>query len=268
MLNGLAPSGLSLPAERSVEVDRARRRRALIGATVVVAATLVVIVGWYVRSGPMIRLGFTDTLVMRFNTAVWMLLIAVAAVARMRPVRWALLAVVLASAAVTILEYRLSFNAGIDELLVKDWDSATGTFAAGRPSEITAVAVICLIAGLLLVDLRRTRLAQAFMLVPLALAMLTVYGYAFGSTALYSIGPYSAVGFDTGLVLALLTAVCLLTVPGGAAEWVSFGHDPGARLLRWLVPTALVVAPFAAWLIHKAAEHGFYDEDMELGLVV
>jgi len=268
MLNGLAPSGLSLPAERSVEVDRARRRRALIGATVVVAATLVVIVGWYVRSGPMIRLGFTDTLVMRFNTAVWMLLIAVAAVARMRPVRWALLAVVLASAAVTILEYRLSFNAGIDELLVKDWDSATGTFAAGRPSEITAVAVICLIAGLLLVDLRRTRLAQAFMLVPLALAMLTVYGYAFGSTALYSIGPYSAVGFDTGLVLALLTAVCLLTVPGGAAEWISFGHDPGARLLRWLVPTALVVAPFAAWLIHKAAEHGFYDEDMELGLVV
>ena len=58
MLNGLAPSGLSMPDERSDEVGRARRTRVLIGAIVVVAATLVVIVGWYAHSGSLTRLGF------------------------------------------------------------------------------------------------------------------------------------------------------------------------------------------------------------------
>ena len=268
MLNGLAPSGLSMPDERSDEVGRARRRRALVGAFLVIAATLVVIVGWYVHSGAMTRLGFHNTLVMRMNTAVWILLLAVATVMRQQWVRLVLVFAVLVTAVLTVLEYRLGFNAGIDQFLVHDWDSSSGTFAAGRPSETSAFSVICLGIGLLRVEMGRYRSAQVFMLVPLALASLTIYGYAFGSVELYSIGPYSAVGFDTGLVMALLTVVCLLNVPGGSAEWIMFGADPGARLLRWLVPTALLFAPFAAWLIHKGAQHGYYDEDMELGLVV
>ena len=268
MLNGLAPSGLSMPDERSDEVGRARRTRVLIGAVVVITATLVVIVGWYAHSGSMIRLGFDNTLVMRMNTAVWMLLLAVAVIVRWRWVRWVLLFAVLITALLTVLEYRLGFDAGIDQFLVNDWDSAAGTFAEGRPSETSAFAVICLAIGLLRVDMGRYKTAEVFMLVPLALSMLTIYGYAFGSTQLYSIGPYSAVGFDTGLVMILLTGVCMLSVPEGAAEWIWFGPDPGARLLRWLVPTALVVAPFTAWLIHKGADRGYYDEDMQLGLVV
>ena len=252
--------------EQAAWPERARAV-VLVGAVLVVTLCLVVIAGWYLRSDRMIRLGVPDTIPMRMNTAVWLLAVPIAVATRQRGVRWALAGLVLVTAGLTILEYRLSVDFGIDELLVEDW-ATPDLLVAGRPSETTALALILLGVSVLLLDLGRHMLAQACALAPLAVGMLTIYGYAFGSEALYTLGPYSAVAFDTGVVLSLTSLVALVAVPGGVVQWIVFGADPGARIQRWLSPTALVAVPVVAFLIQEGEQRGEYDVAMALALVV
>ena len=73
--------------------------------------------------------------------------------------------------------------------------------------------------------------------------MVAVWGYAYGVSSMYRVGPYSSMAFHTAVSIVVLSLLGLLAVRQGTLQWISFGRDPGAVLQRILIPLAVVLLP-------------------------
>ena len=102
----------------------------------------------------------------------------------------------------------------------------------------------------------------------LALALLAIYGYSFGTGELYRFSELTPMAMNTAGLIVLVSVAVGLSLPGGVFQWVAFGNDWGARLQRTLVPVGVVILPGAAWLLHRGVERGTYDATLAFTLMV
>jgi PAS domain S-box-containing protein len=242
--------------ERGVTVIVGR----LLGAAVA-ALGVVSLVGWALEREPLTRLvGGSASL--KVNTAICFALLGWAVVVdgRERQRVRTVLEVAAGAIAVATLFEHLHGSLGIDELLLDDPFTTAG--APGRMSIGSALALALVAGGMLGLDsLRReVRLAAHLpLIVGGGIGLVGLIGYASGLEDLYW-GATMALDTAAGLLVLGVAAFAVAPLEGILA--ILSRPSPGGRLLRRLVPAA-VLAP-AAFLvpIGRGADLGLYGFDV------
>ena len=214
-------------------------------ALVVMALGLVVVAGWLLDIEPLKRVlpGFAS---MKFNCALGLLLAGGALFFREKPaLRGGLAAAVGLLGVLTLGQYFLGLNFGIDQLFIR-----AEVEAGEMPGRMGFLAALFfLLSGVALALMGKPRRTVAGVRWADVLAIIVgigsldmLLGYALGARDLYSIPGYSFVALHTAAGFAVLAAGVLCAVPEGvvALLW----HVRGTGRLLWLgfgVLTALLI---------------------------
>jgi diguanylate cyclase (GGDEF)-like protein/PAS domain S-box-containing protein len=247
-------------------------------ALLVAAVAVLVLVGWQTDSAALKAIR-TGTLPMASGGAVALLLSGISLwllnprhdgsawsrVARLLP--W----LVVALGGLTLAEYLLHANFGIDELFFPDPGLTVQTGHRGRMSMATSVALLLLGSALLLVRLRSRPAQRIARLVTLATAVMLLVGllgFFYGQASLYALPMYYGIAVHTLAVLLLLAIGILAIQParGFASLLVSAGA--GGKLARRLLPYAFAVPLVLGWLRLQGERAGFYTGDLGADLVM
>ncbi len=149
-------------------------------------------------------------------------------------------------------------------------EAAGGTFP-GRMSGGTAWSVTLLAIGLLSLRVRPGwwhHLGQAVTLGALGIGALALEGYLFNQRELYHFSPYGSMAIHTALLITGLALGTLAATPGRgvAATWTS-GFD-GGRMVRLVLPAALLASFVMAWLMLRGQQAGYYDPTVGLAILM
>ena len=181
---------------------------------------------------------------MKANTASAFLLLAGAlyCAAKRRNFRWqqglALGAVLLGF--LTLLEYALGFNFGMDELLFRD---PVRSLYPGRMSPITAANFVLMGTAMLLPRFKWSDYAKESLALMVALAStFAIVGYLYGVPALYGAvsNSYSAMALHTGVNFLLLAIGFLFVERETGFVRVFRGPSIASMVARYLVPVAFL----------------------------
>jgi len=242
------------------------QRLHIVFAAAVLAIAAAVLTGWALDISALktVLPGLTT---MKANTAAGLAAGALALVLQGRSRGWArgtagaasLLA--LALGALTLCEYGLHLDLGIDELLFADPATTSRPFN-GRMSPATALGLVATGLGLGLLGFGSGRkavtAAHALALVPAAVGYLSLAGYAYGIESLYNFGPYVSVALHTGVGLALLAAG-MLRVRQDEGWAHGLASQPIAYDVLVRVAALAMVVPFLAGLVVVGGiRAGFY----------
>jgi diguanylate cyclase (GGDEF)-like protein/PAS domain S-box-containing protein len=204
---------------------------------------------------------------MKFNTAICVTVLGVA-VARLDR-RWmSRLASFCAAliAGLTMVEYVCGWDLGIDQTIFRDAEGL-----AVHPGRMAASTALCLVLGAVgLWGLRRARrrVVTATALAMVLVGWLGALGYLFGVEALYAFGPFSTMAGHTTVAMVLLGVGLLASTPDGVLPWIVRGGDPGAALLRRVIPVTFAGLPALAWVRLLGEHRGWYGTAFGLGIMV
>lgn len=237
------------------EWERRGRARSLVLAVAVAALSVVVVVGWVAGIEELVSPVGRPTST-KFLTAVMALMLAGAIATLRGPLRDVLAGLAAALALLVLTEWALGRSLGIDELVVDDFLSRS---YPGRPSVLTGVCMLSLSAAVVLVPRGLNRVGATLAVLPAMVATASVFAHLYGAEEIYRAQAAISMALLTAVIVGLLSVAVLMTVPHGVLQWVSYGTDPGAGLLRLIVPIALVGIPVIGWLRVKGQDEGLFD---------
>ena len=244
---------------------------------------LLILLGISVVAGWLLRIEELKAVVpglstMKFNTAVGFVLAGLGIAAAGRETR--LLVHVAAIAGLllgaiglaTIVQYGSGLHLGIDEAVVADKGTLSGSGHPGRMSLLTAFAFSMLGSAVVLLAYagRRTTIVLAHILAigAGATALLAIAGYAFGAQAFWGIGRYTAIAVHTAAGLLVAAAATLMT--RAEQGWFEpFVDSPAARsLLTRLLPFSLLLPVALGTIIMFGAGIGIYNAPYGFALFI
>ena len=176
-----------------------------------------------------------------------------------------LAACALAIAGLTLSQDAFGWNLGIDELLAADPSSPD---RPGRPAPSTAALLGMLAIAVLRLDavsLAR-RSSQTLALVTATVALITVCGYVYGVSVLYTIPGFGSISVYTALALLILSVSVLAAQPRGGLMMVLSADTVGGMLARRLLPVIVVVPIGIGWMRLVGERRGLYDTAFGLAL--
>jgi signal transduction histidine kinase len=250
------------------EWERRGRTRSVVLGGMVGLVSLLVIAGWVVESRPLVS-PFSHATAMKFLSAVMALTLAASVVAIGGRTRDGMAGVTALLSVVVLAEWVSGASFGLDEVVVDDFlKTVTPTPYPGRPSVLTCLCFLSLSAAVVLVPRGRTRLGSALAWLPAAVGLVITFAHVYDAAQIYRSESATTMALLTGLVVMLLAIAVLLTVPHGVLQWVSFGTDPGAGLLRLITPIALFAIPFIGWLRVQGQSEGMFDTEVGSALLM
>jgi signal transduction histidine kinase len=230
----------------------------------VVGLGLLTLVGWTFERKSLTSL--VDPANLKVNTA--LCLVALGAAAMLQRTRHERLRTVLEVAAgvlavATLFEHIRGTSLGIDELLLQDPFTTTG--APGRMSLGSALALALAATGMLGIDSLRRRVrvaAHAPLVTAGAIGLVGLIGYASGLGDLYWKSDVTSMALQAAAgIVVLVTAVFVLAPVEGAIAAV-LRPSAGGRLLRRMLPAALLVPAAFVIPIGRGANAGLYGFDV------
>ncbi|TWO78665.1 PAS domain S-box protein, partial [Denitratisoma oestradiolicum] len=252
--------------------------RRLGGVSIVVGS--MVLLGWLLDI-PTLKSLHPDLVTMKANTALCFLSGGVslylwhgsdASLRQQRAASWCAQALVLVGG-LTLAEYLLGRDFGIDQLLFREAEGAVATSSPGRMAPNTALSFILL--GLALTNLTRSRqedqlprYSQELALAALVIALIALFGYAYGVHTLYGFASYTRMAVHTMGAFLVLASGVLIAVPNQGLMAVVTAPGSGGQLARRLLPAALAIPAIVGWLFMEGARKGAYDMAFALTLVV
>lgn len=130
---------------------------------------------------------------------------------------------------------------------------------ATLPSMASGVSLLVLSAAALLAYTGRLVAAQIVGIFALVTATIALLGYAYDVDSLYSTRPFTTVALHSALAGALLAVALLASIDGGGLTWALKGPDPGAHLVRRLLPITFVGLPVLGLGVLLLLRHGLVD---------
>jgi len=264
---------VGLPWRRSR--DKARVLGVLAGSGVV-GVGLLVLVGWLFDvsflKGPVPGL-----VQMKADAAIGFLALGAALLVTMsapsplrRRVTRLLAGVAVLIGVLTLFEYVLGRNLGLDELLFRD-SSAVLTVHRGRLAPQTAINFTCLGLAILFLttgSARLRRLVGVLTGFSLVLAMFALIGYAYGATALAGAPSLTPIALHSAITFVLLCVGIAVADPAGLGAEVLRGQSSGSVVARRLLPLSIVVFPVFGWLRLLGERHHLYSTATGAALLV
>jgi signal transduction histidine kinase len=165
--------------------------------------------------------------------------------------------------AATLLQHVSGLNLGIDDLLMfgRTW-GRVGVLVPGRMGPPASLSWTFIGAALLLAagsSARARRWAPAVALVPALVSSLSLIGYMYGASVLYSIPTLTVIALQTATFIFAISLGIMLSVPEHGIVQVFSRRTPGALLARRTLPFLFLI-PIALGVIRHLGERaGLYD---------
>lgn len=167
-------------------------------------------------------------------------------------------------AGLTLAEYGIGIDLGIDQALIADGESLHDP---GRMAPATAFSILLLGFGAMALLGGHILAGQALALPAGALSTLAIVGYANGAESLYELSPFSSCALHTAIAVALLT-ISLLSLEPHKGFMNLFNSDSmGSVSARRLLPPAFAAPPVLSWLGRIGERNGLYDNNMAAVMV-
>lgn len=167
-------------------------------------------------------------------------------------------------AMLTLVEYALGLNLGVDQLLPAD-TGASETAYPGRMSPHTAFTFILVSIALLLMDVKNRSLqAQSLALGAGFISLLALTGYAYGVGPLYSFSEGIGIALPTAVTFLILSLGILFARPDHGFMTLLASESTGGFVARRFLPIALAVPLALGWLRLKVEQAGFYSTEVGL----
>jgi signal transduction histidine kinase/CheY-like chemotaxis protein len=173
--------------------------------------------------------------------------------------------------AMTVIQYVVNVDLGVDALLLfgRPW-GRLGAVAPGRMGPPAATSFTLLGIGLLFAAgiLRFRPLAPAFGLMVAGIATLSLMGYIFKASVLYTVPRLTTIAFQTSTVLFALGMGLVAALP--EEQPIRLLRDPGAAglLARRALPFIIVLPVVLGFLVEKGVIAGLYDPRMGTATLV
>jgi len=230
--------------------DRCRVAASALGLAAAAVGAFVW-VGWVIGL-PTLASVWPGLATMKPNTAACFVLaglaLALAQAPRLAAVRIVLAAAGATLSVLTLTEYALGTNIGIDNVLMHVTAASAADTTPGRMAASTALGHAGTGLALVLLDADRWRIGMRVgALCALAIGMLAILGYLFDVQALYSVFSLSSVAIHTALGLTALGAGVLLARPADGTMGLITGSTAGGLVARRLLPFAIVVPMAIGW---------------------
>ena len=249
------------------------------------AGLLVVTIGAVVLSGwaldiSRLRGPIPGLIEMKVNTAIAFVMTGSAlwllrregASPRARIVAQACALIGFAIGALSLAEYILGRNLGIDELLFRDprESAADPTVNPGRLAPQTTVSFMLIGASLVVLDAQRAlhRAAEACALLAAGIAFSALLGYVYATGQFKAVGAFHPMAVHTAAAFMVLSMGVLLARPDRGVVRALRADGPGSHLARRLLPLVLVALPVIGWLRVRGEHAGWYDPDAGTALLV
>jgi len=181
---------------------------------------------------------------------------------------WALARLSSVVAAATFLEYVAGVDLRIDELLVQDGPRPEGALHPGRMSPITAFGLVVLGSALTLFPSRSAvprAIAGVLALVGALVGFVAVFGYLYGASSLYRLGPAIRISEYTAAAMVLVAAGALSLWPEGTFARIFVRRTAGGVVMRRLF-FPVVLTPTVLGLLGQAAQREGIDESLATAL--
>jgi signal transduction histidine kinase/ActR/RegA family two-component response regulator len=174
-------------------------------------------------------------------------------------------AFVAAIGAAVLIEYATGIDFGIDALFLfnRPW-GGSGVIAPGRMGPPGAVSWTMLGLSMLFASTSPARrwpraLAPVLALMAMSIASLTLLGYLYGVTALYTIPLVTIIALQTSTFILAVSIGVTMTVPERAPMAIVNDTSPAGALVRRILP-AVIVVPIGLGLLRLWGEQaGLYD---------
>jgi PAS domain S-box-containing protein len=181
-----------------------------------------------------------------------------------------LLIIVLLFSAVTIFEYMFVWNAGIDELLMKEGPGTTATIYPGRMAESTAFCFILLSLALLVTDNRFSRdnlIAQLIALTTGLICILPQLGYAYKEPELFTFISPTPMALNTSITIFIISIGVFFMRPSSGLLKVLSSDGIGGIFARRLFPVIIVLPILFIW-VRLAIETSRYElKTIDFGII-
>ncbi|MGE0705628.1 MAG: ATP-binding protein [Vicinamibacterales bacterium] len=249
-------------------------RRAILFAQVtsllIAAAGFGVLAGWFLNIPPLTSLFLPGPTVktntgLSFACAAIANLLLISSFAAHRPVRLAgvLFATIPAViGALTLSQHVVGWDLGIDQLLALE---APGALATASPNRLgpPASTAFLLIGSSLLLGQRSSAysksLSQFVASVTSALALLSLMGFAYGFTELYSVAQYTGIALATAIALFILSVSIQAGRPEVGLTALVVREDEVGVFARRLLPAAILMPFVIGWALARVYGTGIID---------
>ena len=229
-----------------------RRNRAItVISCLAIATGIVVILGWALNILILKQIipGFSN---MVFNTALCFVLLGGALLTTQYTHRkyWNIAYLLLTFSGtligvVTLLQFIFHFNAGIDELFVKDTEKVSPTHLfLGRMAFNSAICITIFGSGLLILALKKRTfdlLAQWLFHTVTILSAIALVGYLYGVSLFSSVFYISSMATQTAVLFFVLSIAASLLNPGTGITWLFTGKLIGNQMAKRLFTLMLTM---------------------------
>ena len=243
-------------------------------AITVMATGLLVLAGWALNL-PFLKGPVPGLVQMKANTAIGLLamgfslfLLTLTPSDGLRRAAGVAGGVAVLIGALTVAEYLLGRNLGIDELVFRD-ENGIATVHPGRLAPQTAIDFLCLGSALVAMSGRRARhsLVDAFTGLGLVIALFAVLGYVYGASSLNKLPSLTPMALHTAIACLILSVGVAASHRGGFFVSGLTGHRIGSVAARRLLPFVLLL-PALGWLRLKGQAAGLYSLETGVALLV
>ena len=226
----------------------------------------LVLVGW-ISDIPSLKSVLPSLTTMKANTALAFILAGVSlwvlqkeqTSQRTRRIGQACAAFVALAGMLTLSEYVLDLDLGLDQLLFKESSGAVRTSHLGRMSPVTALNFGLVGCALLLLETNRGILPGQYLAIGAAISsLIALVGYAYGEESLYSISVYTSMALHTSVTFLVLCFGILYAHPTRGLMSVVHGENTGSALTRRLLPFVILAPLVGGWLQIKGQDAGLY----------
>ncbi|MCL1475621.1 methyl-accepting chemotaxis protein [Argonema antarcticum] len=177
-------------------------------------------------------------------------------------------ALVLLIGLLTLIQYGVNGDFGIDQLLFKESAKAAGTSAPGRMGANTAANFVMVGCALLFLVRNYTnyQVAQIFTLAAFFIAFVGLLGYAYSVTSLYGINSYTQMALHTAVTFSILCIGILCARPDRGVMSVVTTQNAGGMMARRLASAAIAIPPIVGWFILAGYRAKNYNTELAISL--
>jgi signal transduction histidine kinase/CheY-like chemotaxis protein len=163
----------------------------------------------------------------------------------------------------TIFEYVAGISLGIDEALMfgREW-GRVGVLAPGRMGPPGSVAWTVLGSALVMASSHRERLRAAAPILALAsgsIASLSLTGYFYGASTLYTIPTVTVIAFQTSTFLLTISIAVILSVRDYGPMKLLGDPGPAGTLARRILPGVVILPILLGFIVLAGARAGLFD---------
>jgi len=238
-------------------------------ASLVILIGLVGLTGWIFNLPALTKI-YPTFVEMKFNTALLFAFLGaalwVARDDRRRQIERTLGLVVVVVAGLTLAEYALGANFGIDQLVLPD------ASVAAHPGRMSVETALCfLLIGLAVACIgsqRAVALQRGGVAVALAASVVSLCGYFYGVPSLYSIPPFSVMAEHTALGFAAASLSYFLACSSEGTMYIAASRSDAGFLLRTLIPIVFIMPVVLGWLMLEGQRFKLYDAQFGTALLV